>query len=130
MTPVSRGWQLGVGIAAILFGAPSFGFGLFALSMLRSSDADDRLGAIIVATIFLTFGTPVLIAGLRLVFARPRMDEGLFSPFFLRVAGVVILALPVFFFVLGDVLHGVMAVMHIGAASACFALAAYRAKRR
>jgi hypothetical protein len=127
---VSRGWQVLVGITALVFGLPSLAVVGFALWQSRTNSALDATTLMVVVTIFSLFGIPATLAGVRLVFGWRQADGGLMSPMALRVAGGVMLLLPLLFAAAGNAVEAMFALFHVGAAFACFALARARSVRR
>ncbi len=126
---VSRPWQIVVGGVALVAGAASIGFVLLALLLLPRDTKDSVTTLLVVATLFSLFGVPAFVSGVRLLLDLERRGGGLFSPAALRLAGVVMLALPALFVIAGDRISAVHALTHVGLAGGCFALARQRSRR-
>jgi len=128
-TQVSRAWQIAVGSAALLVGIPSLVICAFSIWKLPVSTGDGRVTFLVVGTIFGVLGVPVTLFGKRLLFARDeRRRHGLMSPTALRVAGSVIVILPVLYLIGNQTWDAMFALFHVGAGIACFVLARHRAR--
>lgn len=126
---VSRKWQVAVGVAALNFGLPSLVLVATCIWQLPRATGDDRITYLVVGVIFALFGIPASLFGARLVFAREeKRRRGLMSPTALRIAGTAILLLPFLFIISNRTWDATLAVIHVGAGIACFAIAKHRAR--
>jgi hypothetical protein len=127
---IPRRAQLILGMLVSLIGVPTLAFAVWGVQLAIASSGNDRTAGIILAAIFVPLGGSLTLFGFRLLSGRGHGGKrALLSPWALRLAGVVILAVPVLFFAVGNRLDFILALTHIGFAGVCFALASARTRR-
>lgn len=127
LQPAGRVLELFAGIVCAACGAGLAalgGFGLFAI--LVRDESPPTLSTLLFTLVVCAFASLLLVLAWRLVLNRARpSDGGLFSPFGLRVGGLIFLAGPVaavFAHPIGLIETG----FALAASGACFALARHR----
>ena len=118
----SRGFEVVLGVVATLLGATL----LLATTFFAYSTSMCCLptqGVVLVFLAALALGLLLFFAGLRLVTGKHRSDGGLFSPWILRMGGVIFLFGPVAAVLNRSWFGLVEACISLSAAVACFALA-------
>ena len=122
---VSRPFQVVAGVIVFAAALLALVFGASAV-YVTTTRADQRVGASIIAVVFLTLGILSLDYALRLLLGLRRRDGGLVSPAVLRCAGVYFAVFP-FVLLVFDGWHWVVFLLHLASSGACFALASRRA---
>jgi uncharacterized membrane protein YqgA involved in biofilm formation len=109
-----------IGAALLLFG----GFGAYRVLRINPTFASTSIFGIAAA-----IGLLLLSSGLRLIQGKPRSDGGLFSPWVLRLGGLMFLLAPILFFVSHQYFHLIETGFCVSAGIACFVLANRRTDR-
>jgi hypothetical protein len=119
--PVSRFLSVVVGVVVALLGVVSLGF--FGVGLYRLHRGVPSSQVVVFLCIVGALGMGLCVVALRLLTGKRRRDGGLFSPWFLRVGGVIFLFGPVAA-ILNRSWFGLLeAGVSLSAALACFVLA-------
>ena len=119
--PISRFLAVAVGVVVMVIGAALLGF--FGVGSYRLSIGLPSSRVMVFLCIVGVLGVGLCLVGLRLLTGKHRRDGGLFSPWFLRLGGVIFLFGPVAA-VLNRSWFGLLeASVSLSAAIACFVLA-------
>ena len=124
--PVSRVLMVAVGLVATVIGVVLLG--AFGLGMYRLAGGFTPGAVIIVLLIVGALGLVLSVIGLRLITGARRRDGGLFSPWTLRLGGIIFLFGPVAALLKHSWLGVLGAGVSLSAAVACFVLANRRAE--
>ena len=123
----SRGFEGFIGLIAGTTGAVLLLFS--AVGALRSSGNTMSAGLPTVLGISGALGLLLASAGVRLIWSKRRSDGGLFSPWVLRLGGIIFFCAPIAMITNRQYFHLIEAGVCVSAGVACFALANLRTER-
>jgi hypothetical protein len=123
----SRGFERFIGLIAGATGAVLLLFS--AVGALRSLGNTMTAGLATVLGISGALGLLLVSAGVRLIWSRRRSDGGLFSPWVLRLGGIIFFFAPIAMITNRQYFHLIEAGVCVSAGVACFALANLRTER-
>jgi uncharacterized membrane protein YuzA (DUF378 family) len=119
--PVSRVASVVVGMVVTAIGVALLGF--FGLGLYRLTSGLPSSEVMVVLCIVGILGIGLCVVGLRLLTGKRRRDGGLFSPWFLRLGGVIFLLAPVAAILSRSWFGLLKTAVLLPAAIACFVLA-------
>jgi hypothetical protein len=122
----SRVLEVAVGIISGVGGLCFCGVAI-AIGVTTLNGTETRFEALLVASIIFLIGAPATVYASRLLFRRLRPSHGgIVGPLGLEITGVCCLILPVVLLVTREWGHLLLQLIHVGASTACFALAHVR----